>query len=516
LGKAIGLPADRVLREPQTNPTDRVDQARDQAVAIKAALERGDVEAAQQGLEGVARLTAEVAEIVKATREAFAAHAATLAACRQEEARLAGRVPEHEQILADIKRDYVPSVLLLGEGDPTHPRANDTIQDNLDEVRDHLAEIRGLIGRAEARHCDAAFLEAAECLRQAAAHQEQVRFRLEEIDEKRQRLLAAEASNARHREELEGRVVGLDAEVKDPRTVESTARAFDEAFHRLEQAIDLIQSVPKDPFSVAAELEAVDQALALAKDQVLRDWAAHVETGRRIAAAATELEGMQRLARQAQTDGVADSDTLRQTYRDGDALTDRLGGVQSRLEIPHANWAEVQEEADRIFSEASRLTAVLRGEVEAGQAAIAAINTATGSVGRMNGWRGGFGVTILGSPGAQALEQAMALLAAGSYRDALRTAESARRVAEAAMAEAEAEQRRRRIAEEERLRQERRRREEDERRRRDSLSQFGFGHSGFGHSSFGHSGLGQSGFSSHSGVSHSSFSSHSGTSRSGW
>lgn len=516
LGTAVGLPPDKILREPQADPSDRVDQAHAQAAAVKAALERGDVQAAQQGLDQVASLVLEANEIVKATREAFTAHAGVLEARRQEAGGLADRVPDQEEVLARIQRDYAPSVLLLGEGDPTHPRANDTIQDNLDEVRDHLAEIRDLMDRSQHRHREGALLEAAEYLRQAAARQDQAEFRLQEVIEKAERLQAAEASNVRVRGDLEAQAARLDAQANDARTVESTLQALDHARSGLDRAIRLMESVPNDPFAVAVDLEAVGRSLALVQDQIREDWAAHADAGRRVSAAAGQLDGVGGLARRAQADGVPDSDAIRAAVQDAATLAGQLEHVRAGLAVSHADWAQVQAEADRVFGEAGRLAAVLRGELESGQAALAAIREATDSLRGMDRWRGSFGVTILGSPGARALDQAMTLLAAGSYTEALRAAQSARRAAQAAVAEAEAEQQRRRLAEEQRLLRERRQREEQERRRRDAWSPSGFGHSGHGHSSLGHSGVGHSTFSSHSGTSHSSFHSHSGTSRSGW
>jgi hypothetical protein len=218
------------------------------------------------------------------------------------------------------------------------------------------------------------------------------------------------------------------------------------------------------------------------------------------------LEAAQRLARQAQTDNLADSAALQQAYRDSEILAERLRRSQTDLGTPHGRWADVRQEADEVFSGAGRLAAILHGELEAGQAAAAALATAAQAVGQMSAWRGGFGVTLFGSPAGRTLDQARALLAAGSYVEALRQSESARREAQAAIAEAEAEQRRRLLAEQERLERERRSRLEEERRRHDAWSHSGVGSSGFGRSTF----------SSGSGVSHSSFSSGSGVSRSGW
>jgi hypothetical protein len=327
-----------------------------------------------------------------------------------------------------------------------------------------------------------------------------------EITEKQKRLTDTAGANVTQRAALEKQVETLETEVQDPRTTEATAAAFEEARLRLAGAVRLMASAPGNPFTAAAELQGAAERLASTQDQVRSDWAARAEAEQRISEATGQLEAAQRLAHQAQTDSVSDSDALRQAYRDGDALAERLRLAQTGLGKAHGQWAELRQEADQILGQALRVAAVLRGELEAGQAAIAALAAASGVVGRANAWRGGFGATVFGSPGGQALDQARALLAAGSYVEALRAAEAARRAAQTAIAEAEAEELRRRRAEQERLEQERRRRQEEERRRHDALSQPVFGSSGLGHS----------GFSFGSGTSHSSFSSGSGVSRSGW
>jgi len=100
--------------------------------AARAALERGSVADAQDGLAEVARLTEAAMELVEATRQAFAAHAGELAARRAETERLEGELPGHEAVLVDLAASYAPSVFVLGQGDPTHPNANGTARDNLD------------------------------------------------------------------------------------------------------------------------------------------------------------------------------------------------------------------------------------------------------------------------------------------------------------------------------------------------------------------------------------------------
>ncbi len=503
LSATTGLPATSILREPDYDPAASLNQAHEQAVGAKAALERGDVNAAQRGLDEAVRWVAETQRLIEATRAAVQAHAATLASCREETARLDAALPAHDSILAGIRHGYAPAVLLLGDGDATHPRANDTIADNMEEARAHLTEVRKLTDRAEAGHRQGSFLEAAECLRQAAARQEQTRLRLQEIEEKQQRLQVTEATNVQTRANLEQQAADLEAAAHDSRTMQATLDAFTQASERLAEAARQMAATRKDPFAVAAELAKVSEALVFVGTQTRSDWDAHAGAQRGLQAASAEWDKVCGLASQAQSDGVEDSDALRQTYRDANALAARIENVRTSLNQPHGNWTEVGAEADRILGETARVAAVTRGELEAAQKALAALNVAVAVTNRLGGWRGGYGVSILGSPGADALARARSALAAGLYLEALRSAQTAERAAQQAIAEAEAEARRRQRAEEERLEQERRRRAEEERRRSASLS----------HS---HSGSSRSGFSSGSGASRSSFRSGSGTSRSGW
>ncbi len=503
LSVATGLAASRILCEPAYDPVAILNQAREQVAGAKAALERGDVEAAQGGLDDAAHRVIETQGLIEATQAAVQAHAATLASCREETARLEATLPAHDSILAEIRHRYVPAVLLLGDGDTTHPRANDTVEDNLDEARVHLVEVRALTDRAASRHREAAFLEAAECLRQAAARQEQTRFRLQEIEDKQQRLQSTETANAQRSTNLEQQASELEASAHDARTMASTLRAFTQARERLAEAVRQVVADRKDPFAVAAELAKVGEALEFVGTQTRNDWDAHARAERSLQTVSAEWDKVRGLAAQAESDGVEDSATLQQTYRDENALAVRIETVRASLSQPHGDWTEVNTETGRILGEIARLAAVTRGELEAAQNALAALNLAASATNRLGGWRGGYGVTILGAPGADALARARSALAAGLYMDAIRAAQTAEHAARQAIAEAEAEARRRQRAEEERQEQERRRRAAEERRRNDSWSH---SNSGFGHSSF----------SSRSGASHSSFSRGSGTARSGW
>jgi hypothetical protein len=508
LAKPLGRNPDRILRESGLDPSDRVMQAREQLTGVKAALERGDVVSAQSGLDAVSRLAAEACQIVEATHKAYDTHETLVTARREETDRLTALLPEHEQILSQIQRDYAPSVLLLGQGDSTHPNANGTVQDNLDETRELLAKARQGTDQAVKVFREAQILQADGLLEQTKAQQELAGFRLQEIVDKQTRLQQTESANHVLFRELEKRTHELAPTVDDARTMMPTVQAFAASQQQLADAERLFDARPNDPFFLAEQLSQIQRELDRVAEQARCDGDVFGEAERSLKAAATQLEMAQRLAREAASDSVADSPAIIQASRELEHLMAALAQAQTQIQAAHMDWTALDAEADRIGNEAGRAAAVLRGELQAAQSALAAMTSAATAVRATGLWSGSFGVAIGGCPGSDRLTQARDWLQRGSYEEARRTAEAACRVAELALAEAKAEVLRRKRAEEERLERERRAREQAEWHHQHSASSSSWGHSG--------SGFGHSTFSSGSGVSHSSFSSGSGVGRSGW
>jgi hypothetical protein len=510
ISAALGTKPDDVLGEPGANPSDRVRQAQEQLAAAKAALERGDIAAAQNALDSTTQLANEAQAIVQATRQAFADHESTSAAWRAETEQITARLPEHERILACIKEQYAPEVLLLGAGDPTHPNANGTVADNLAEAQDHLDAARDLQAQSAKAFRAAQVLAAADLLAQVKARQETAQFRLQEITEKEKRLAETERSNAQLLAQLQTRIQEYEPMVHDAKTMMPTVNAFAQARQLVVAARARTECSQRDPFQAAQELANASQALDGVAEHARCDRGIFAEAERSLSLAAAQLETATRLARQAATDAIQDSPAITRARHEVEALNMAFENAQVHLRSAHGDWAALDAEADRIAAEAGRHAATLQGELREAEAAVAAISTAALAVRTADSWTGSYGVVIFGCPGSDGVAQARALLQQGHYRQAQAIADSAHRMANQAVAEAEAEARRRRRAEEERRERERRRREEEETARwqRHSVMSHGLG----SHAS----GPRHSGFSIGSGASHSSFSSGSGVSRSGW
>jgi hypothetical protein len=289
IGTALGLTAERILREAGKDPTASLAQAREQWNAISAALERGDLNAAQSSLDGVKALTSEANAIVTASREAFSGHAVTLDLLRKELGDVTGLIPVQARTLSEIQAGYAPSVLALGAGDLAHPNANGTLVDNIQEAENHVAAVRELLERSVASYREARLLEAIDLLDQSRGLLDTARHRLLEITEKKSRLEAAVAANTSQLGSLERRAQECAALAAEPSTMEPTLRAFEEARHALADARIEAREIPGDPFVAATKLADAEAKHVAMADLARRDRDLFEQAGRSLAAAANRL-----------------------------------------------------------------------------------------------------------------------------------------------------------------------------------------------------------------------------------
>lgn len=509
IGAALRQDPVLILREEDADPSEAMEKASQQIAATKAALERGDVVGARQSLDAVMQWSQVATDLVNETRQALAAHPGTLAERTAENERLIQLLPEHEQILAKLQRDYAPSVLILGEGDPTHPNANGTVQDNLEEARTHLKAAQDCIDAAVKAYDAARLLEAAGLFRQTQALQEMAAVRLQEIKEKEERLRQAEQNNATLRARLEDRLHQLAALGENPQIMSPTLDLIQGQSAQFALLQEGMRAACPDPFGIAARLRELEAALNLSTQRIQSDRELFAEAERGLSSASAQLDRAVQLARQAASDQVPDSPEIIQARSALDPLAPRLASAQQALRRPHNDWTAVAAESETIAAEASRLGATLAGELREAEAAVEALTSATAALRQAGLWTGAYGVAIASNPGAAELAVAREQIHRGSYRAGQQAAELARRAAEQAIALAQAEVQRRQRDEQERLERQRRQRMAMETARRHSASRAS---SGFG------GGLSsrRSGFSSGSGVRRSSFSSGSGARRSGW
>lgn len=522
IGEALHLEPASCLREKDRDPSEVMTKAGEHLASALAGLERGDVDAAENALNAVANLARIAGEMAASARRILAAQPETVRSLRTETERLAGLVAGRRTILNGIVGRYAASVLRFGAGDPAHPNANGTVEDNVAETESALATAREAVDQAEVDFRAARLFQAAARWEQAAGANALAEHRLAEIAEKAKRLEVAEQSNAGAAKALAGRLDECDRLAAANTTMTPTIRLLASAKQRFAAVRPRIGAEKEDPFTVAAELSEVGAALDEVADKARCDRDVFEEAERSVRAATVQITESRRAASDAGSVSVPSSPAMQTALGRLERLSEELRRATAELARSHGDWHALDAEADRVTNEAAQVTAELRGEIERARAASNALTAAASAVRLAGGWTGGFGVAVFGSPGADSLERGRALLQRGDYVAALAMAETARRVAQAAVLAAEAEMRRRQAAEQARRAAERRARALAEVARLGRRGAWGGGvfGGGFGGGSGGGFGGGFGGGSSWgssgSGVGGSSFSSGSGASTSGW
>ncbi len=500
----LHLEADKMLRETKNDPTQRLTAA---AVALDEAsskLGAGALAEAETSQKLGADLIAQANSIVAASLQSLKEQDGDVAGRISEAERLDALLPARAEVLKTIVRDFAASTLGLAAGDVSHPSANGTVDDNVDEAQVAIDAAKSKREKAVRSFREAKVLEAASLLDQAQAHEEIAQGRLDEISEKRSRLDKAVVDNNATLEKLEAKTRAWKTEIPDDkRTMRPTMAAYAASVKDLAEARAAAGAKKGDPFKAAAAIAAVSAGLDSLWVKLNNDRDAYAEVVRSLKAADTQLDSAARLAQEAQGDGIADSPAITSALRELTNLKSAYASALASSQAEHGEWPKIDSEADRITSEAARTAASLKGEIAAAVRATEVISNAASKVREATNWTGSYGVSVPGSPGGGSLNSAKSALNSGDYDGAIRHAESARSAAISAIQTAEAEvSRRRREEEEEQRRQEearrrrqqaeddRRRRSEEDSRRSSGGSSYGGGSSSGGGSSWGGSSSG--------------------------
>lgn len=501
IGLKLGISADDLLVEKDNNPDEFLAKAREVHEQAKEFLSKGDLLKAREALEEVIAIASDAEKIVKESAKAFENYEKTLTDRRAEEERIKKSLPAYTSVLERLVADYHPTALLLGAGDPTHPKANGTVTDNLDEANEGINGGTAAITKAVSLQKQGRLLEAAFEIERAQEWQKMAQHRLDEITEKAQRIADTIERNNRSVGGLAASLESVTAEMQDKRMTKETLAQFLTLSKNVTSARTLFSSPKNNPMQVEQMIVAATAGFATIARRIEADREIYAEVKRSIEHFETSLGQAQQADVETQNDQVEDSTEILNARRKVSELAREVELLRRDFAVSNGDWHALDQRADKLAEEANRARATLRKELEEAEKAVEMSNSAYRQMQSARGWSGSYGVSVSGNPGADAYNEARRFLQLGQYALAYNHFSNAQRSAEAAIDRAEAEVARRRRAEEERQEEERReaarraaaRRAEESRR---SSSWSSSSSSSFSSRSF--SSGGSSGFSSRS------------------
>ncbi len=463
IGQALNLPSERILREAGADPDHHLSTARQQLVSAGASLDRGAFLPAEAAIKEVEHLVAEAQQLIERTREGLQNQPSRRADLEREAAGLTDEVGRCQTLLGELKAEFAASALeTAGKAVPESETAASppaSIDADL-QLIGLLQSARRRIDASERLRQEGRILEATAELDEAHATLSELARLCQQVTELAARLREQQAINSQKLNDLKLRCRQLAGEIEEQRTMARTQDAYRaclEALDDVEQRVTAHRG-NADPFRTAQAMETVNRQLDEVQQSVTADRDLYAEAARSCEAAQRQVQTALSLSERAASDQLPDSDVTRQVMREIRGLADQVNQLRLRLSIPHEDWHRLDQEADQLTSRAGQANATLRGDLDRAQRSLESLQKAASQVRLASGWRGTFGINIMGSPGGDDLEMARQAFSRGDYDGASRFASNAIALASRAVQEAEMRVRERRRAEQRRRQQELQRR----------------------------------------------------------
>ncbi len=279
-------PAD-ALHERLHDPDAELNSARLQIEAIKAAIHRGNVEAANDAAAAlqsdVSRGTEFVNDSLQALKDFESTHRLRQEACASAEA----MVPTYEQKVAEAQQRYAGSALEFVAADPSYPQAGSTIASHVGDNRNELTEAERLVRLSHEFFHKGRVLEAMAMLAAVDTDIAEAETRFAEIDRHLQLLHDRERANDAAFAKTAARAGQLQDAMNDRRTTQATQQSYRDAVQHVQSVGHEVQSQSgaRHPFEVAARIQSLDLELDKMDAQLVADRNAHAEASRAIESA---------------------------------------------------------------------------------------------------------------------------------------------------------------------------------------------------------------------------------------
>ncbi|MGV8151849.1 MAG: hypothetical protein ACP5OG_02115 [Candidatus Nanoarchaeia archaeon] len=492
-----------VLAEKDSNPIDFLNQANGFLSSAKNAISLSDLALAKSAIDNAYMLVDSADKIINKTKIEFNAFNELLNHLQEQNKELRINLNNAKNVLEKMSATYPPKALLFGKGDKTHPRANQTVADNILEIESAINNWEILVSKANELYSCGKILEAYSLLENANLENVFIVDRIAEINEKQQLIEKTLESNKNLISILENDLEGLALMCAGSKVLENTSKRCSIAIEILESIKSAVKTPMSDPFAIEEEINKLFIEAKSIENQIEKDNKEYDEAKKSTVTCSQIISECQFELDKARSDDIPDSSIINNASEKIISLCRKLDSIQENF-LPscvNANWYQIDDLADKLASEAQELLASLRKEIVEGKNAAKAISNAKEQIHELNNWNNSEGVSIDRSAGSSSLKKALELVMLGNYAQAVLDANNAKKESLAEIERADAKVRsikHQRQLDEERRARERRRAQEQRRSQQSSYSyssshrssSFSSSSSGISRSSFGGSSSG--------------------------
>lgn len=270
LAALVGVSPDKVLVEPDRDPSTRTRNAQSILDGVRPKLDTGKVSEAADDIKSIKRLTDEATSLVTQTRNAQKEHATEKTKRENRTGELAPLVPTYKTRVADMQRDYADNVLGLG-GDLG--KAGEAFASASKAVEQNAKDILS----AQKNYDSAAFLGARDTLDAVGKSHQRTDAIFKAIDARKAELETQVAANATALTSANSSYSAAKTACDRSETRSEAKSKLTEAKGLLDSAATLVGKKPNDPFASADALQKAARAIVSAKSKADADKTAHDE-----------------------------------------------------------------------------------------------------------------------------------------------------------------------------------------------------------------------------------------------
>ncbi len=415
----LSLPPANVLEEPDLSPGRRIDLARQQLAAARAALDHGNATAANEDLAEMEQSLVETDELLSLSEASLAGHETRHAGLEANHTELLAAVPGVATLLDELKTGYEEAVLFFSTRFRKKVTGQQSVRDSIDLAVKASLSAKTDLDDAAGTFRQGGLIAASRLLESAENELNAARHQLELVRDHHTALRTAETDNPGHLDRLVGELADLSPGLQDRRTVQTTIETADELRAALASLQEALVKAHPNPFHIYHDLTDHTGVLHLIRDGIEADHQQHGEAVTTVARARAALASSEDWITRARTDGITDSRALTEALRHHEELTELWQGQSDLLAHDHSPWSRICETGNHLSTRALTLLGLIKDEVLSAEAAALKINEANQAALWLQTWRSSHSVYLDRTVGRTGLDEAARFLGDGFYAEAI-------------------------------------------------------------------------------------------------
>ena len=426
VSKRLKLDPEKVLIEENLSPGNRIEGARHQLEAAVAALDHGNIGAAQATYLEIESQLTEADEEIRLSQEALEQYPKRREELLGHRQKVLESVPEARILLTELREKYAAAVVLFSARYGEKVSGQQSVSDCIDQAETRLSRSADSLEESSLAYREGRLIACLSLLERSANELGFAEHQVALIEDQHAALKKAEEKDAENLTALLARCGDMKTSVEDRRTCQSTVDEYLHVGKMLARDEFRMKKEKPDPFAVFHSLAGVTLNLNAVESGIEADWKLFQLTMTALEKVGNQAQSCGKVIQKAESDGIVDSEAITRSIQSYEQLLEDRNKMEKQLGVDHGDWSTAFQKVNEIASNVVRIQSVLVRELKAAKEAADQINQTSNQISKLQKWRSRHSVKLDRNAGLGAWEDAGDLLSSGDYLAARKLAIEAR------------------------------------------------------------------------------------------